>query len=164
MFHTIYGLCFYYLLYFTYISNVYYIFYNFRLIFNLNTNYNNVNFILFTKLIKGVLVISLLNKKIKENDSKSQWEKIEINSWNPEVGDKLEGVLVKIDTNANQMIYIIETNDKKRVRIWGKTYLNQLMDEVELNDYLRITYNGIKQTKNNRNMKKYNLERRIKDD
>ncbi|MBE6485257.1 MAG: hypothetical protein E7Z85_00250 [Methanosphaera stadtmanae] len=123
-----------------------------------------MNFILFTKLIKGVLVISLLNKKIKENDSKSQWEKIEINSWNPEVGDKLEGVLVKIDTNANQMIYIIETNDKKRVRIWGKTYLNQLMDEVELNDYLRITYNGIKQTKNNRNMKKYNLERRIKDD
>jgi hypothetical protein len=109
----------------------------------------------------GVLVISLLNKKIKENNSKSQWEKIEINSWNPEVGDKLEGTLVKIDTNSHQMIYIIETNDKKRVRIWGKTYLNQLMDEVELNDYIRITYNGFKQTKNNRNMKKYNLERRI---
>lgn len=60
------------------------------------------------------------------------------------------------------MIYIIETNDNKRIRIWGKTHLNQLMDEIELNDYIRITYNGIKTTKNNRHMKKYNLERRIK--
>ena len=107
------------------------------------------------------MVISLLNKKIKEKDSKSQWEAIEINSWNPEVGDKLEGKLIKIDKNSSQMIYIVETNDKKRIRIWGRTYLDQLMDEVELNDYIRITYNGIKTTKNNHNMKKYNLERRI---
>ena len=113
--------------------------------------------------LEEVSVISLLNKKTKEKNSK-HWEKIEINSWNPEVGDKLEGKLVKIERNSSQMIYILETNDKKRIRIWGKTYLNQLMDEIELNDYIRITYNGVKTTKNNRNMKKYNLERRIKDE
>lgn len=107
------------------------------------------------------MVISLLNKKIKEKDTKSQWETIEINSWNPEVGDKLEGKLIKIETNSNQMIYIVETEDNKRIRIWGKTYLNQLMDEIELNDYIRITYNGIETTKNNHDMKKYNVERRI---
>ena len=35
------------------------------------------------------------------------------------------------------------------------------MDEINLNDYIRITYNGLKKTNNNRQMKKYNVERRI---
>lgn len=112
----------------------------------------------------GVLIISLLNKKTKEKNSNENWEIIKINSWNPDVGDKIEGKLIKIDKNSNQIFYVIETNDKKRIRIWGKTYLNQLMDEIELNDYIRITYNGTETTKNNHNMKKYNLERRIQNE
>lgn len=112
----------------------------------------------------GVLIISLLNKKTKEKISDENWEIIKINSWNPDVGDKIEGKLIKIDKNSNQIFYVIETNDKKRIRIWGKTYLNQLMDEIELNDYIRITYNGTETTKNKHNMKKYNLERRIQNE
>ncbi len=55
----------------------------------------------------------------------------------------------------------METIDKKRIRIWGKAYLDQLMDEINPNDHIRITYNGCKKTRNNRQMKRYNVERRI---
>ncbi len=84
-----------------------------------------------------------------------------INYWNPEIGDKIEGKLIGINDNTKQKLYIIETNDKKHIKIWGRTYLDQLMDEINLNDYIRITYNGLKKTNNNRQMKKYNVERRI---
>ena len=84
-----------------------------------------------------------------------------INYWNPEIGDKIEGKLIGINDNTKQKLYIIETNDKKHIKIWGRTYLDQLMDEINLNDYIRITYNGLKKTNNNRQMKKYKIERRI---
>ena len=108
-----------------------------------------------------VVIINLLNKKIKNEDSNSEWESVKINSWNPEIGDKIEGKLIRIDRNSNQIIYILEKDDK-RIKIWGKTYLNQLMDEINLNDYIRITYNGIKTTKNKHSMKKYDVERKVK--
>lgn len=38
----------------------------------------------------GVLIINLLNKKTKEKISDENWEIIKINSWNPDVGDKIE--------------------------------------------------------------------------
>ena len=66
-----------------------------------------------------------------------------------------------MNTTDSWIIYVIETNDKKRVNVWGTTYLNQLMDEIKVNDYIRITYNGLKETKNNRQMKKYNLEKKV---
>ena len=59
---------------------------------------------------------------------------------------------------------MILTNENKNVNIFGCTHLDELMDEVEIGDYIRITYNGLKKTNNGYNMKIFNLERRIKDE
>ena len=56
------------------------------------------------------------------------------------------------------------TNENKKVNVFGCTHLDELMDEVEIGDYIRITYNGLKKTNNEYNMKIFNLERRIKDE
>ncbi|RAP51686.1 MAG: hypothetical protein BZ138_04575 [Methanosphaera sp. rholeuAM270] len=105
--------------------------------------------------------LNLINKKFKEKKPDSKWVQVKVNYWIPEIGDKIEGKLIKIIQNKNQMIYVIETRENKKIKIWGKTYLNELMDEININDYIRITYNGLKKTKNNREMKKYKVERRI---
>lgn len=105
--------------------------------------------------------MSILNKKFQEKKPDSKWVQIKVNNWMPEVGDKIEGKLIRTRQSNNQIIYVIETDKKEKVKIWGKTYLNELMDEININDYIRITYNGIQKTKNNRQMKKYKVERRI---
>ena len=58
-------------------------------------------------------------------------------------------------------LYTIEADNTSRIRVWGCTYLNQLMEEIILGDYIRITYNGSKQTHNGHRMKLFNLERRL---
>ncbi|WP_323736561.1 hypothetical protein PXD04_00910 [Methanosphaera sp. ISO3-F5] len=105
--------------------------------------------------------MNILNKKYKEKKPDSKWVQIKVNTWNPEIGEKIEGKLIRIRQNNNQIIYTIETDKHKKIKIWGKTYLDELMEEIEINDYIRITYNGIQKTKNNRQMKKYKIERRI---
>ena len=77
-----------------------------------------------------MILIKLLNKTSNEKKSNLGWEKIMINYWNPEIGDKIEGKLVQVTDNSSQKLYVIEQNDKKRIKIWGKTYLDQLMEEV----------------------------------
>ena len=109
-----------------------------------------------------MILIKLLNKKSDENKSEPKWETIRIKYWHPKIGDKIEGKLIQTTNKNNQRLYVIEQENKKRIRIWGKTYLNQLMEEIEEGDHIRITYNGLKETQNNRQMKKYNVERRIK--
>ena len=105
--------------------------------------------------------MSILNKKFKETKPDSKWIQIKVKTWNPEIGEQIEGKLIKTRQINNQIIYTIEQENKEKIRIWGKTYLNELMDEIIINDYIRITYNGIQKTKNNRQMKKYKVERRI---
>ncbi len=64
-----------------------------------------------------------------------------------------------------QNLYIIQDKQTgKEINVWGKTQLDQLMEEIEIKDYIRLTYNGIKKTQNGHQMKIYNLERRIKDE
>lgn len=92
---------------------------------------------------------------------KTKWETIKIKNWTPEKGETIEGQLIKTRTNNSQIIYTLRTNNNEKVRIWGKTYLNELMDEININDHIRITYKGIQKTKNNHQMKKYKIERRI---
>ena len=90
----------------------------------------------------GVLIINLLNKKTKEKISDENWEIIKINSWNPDVGDKIEGKLIKIDKNSNQMFYVIETNDKENAlaNIIGFSLykLNTCIDNILIFIFLNI--------------------------
>ena len=106
-------------------------------------------------------LIKLLKDKLLENKKKFKWKKVQ-KTWEPEVGDKIEGKLIKIIPNVGkyeQTVYLLEKDDKT-TKIWGKTHLNQLMEAINLDDYIRITYNGFINTKNDRQMKKFNLERR----
>jgi hypothetical protein len=108
-----------------------------------------------------MISINLFNKHSNE---KEEWEEIKINTWNPELGESVEGKLIKIKQYMEQKVYVIESFDKKIIRVWGKTYLDQLMDEIRIDDYIRITYTGTIETKNERYMKKFNVERRINDE
>lgn len=94
----------------------------------------------------------------------SKWETIQRNNWNPEIGDKIEGKLISVTKSEGNFIiniYVLLTSENKKVKVFGCTHLDELMDEVEINDYLRITYNGLKKTSNGYSMKIFNVERRI---
>lgn len=113
--------------------------------------------------MKNAIKDKLLTKQTTKDDEK--WEMIEDNNWNPEIGDTIEGRLVSIRNGRigeyETYIYIIESDNGKHTRVWGCTYLNQLMEEIIIGDYIRITYNGSRQTNNGHKMKLFNLERRI---
>ena len=132
-------------------------------LFNLGTNKK-----LETKKLQKILLklqvvkISLLNRTLLDKKNE-EWKKITSGIWTPEKGDKIEGKLVEIKDNVGlyqTKLYILEIENKKKIKIWGKTQLDELMDEIELNDYIRITFNGFKTTNNGHQMKIYNLERR----
>ena len=114
---------------------------------------------------KEVLLIKdILGERILK---KSKWETISRNTWKPEVGDKIQGKLVSISKYEGDFvikIYLLLKDDGKKIKILGSTYLDELMDEINPNDYIRITYNGFKKTHNGYDMKIFNVERRISDE
>lgn len=60
----------------------------------------------------------------------------------------------------NQNMYILEYNSKKTI-IWGKTQLDKLMDDVDIDDYIRITFNGCIKTGSGHKMHVYNVQKRM---
>ena len=97
-----------------------------------------------------------------ENDS-DECKPITGNVWNPELGDVVEGKLInRIESvgKYDQNLYILLDKNDKEIKIWGKTQLDELMSEIEVEDYIRITYNGFKTTNNGHTMKVYYIERR----
>jgi len=111
-----------------------------------------------------VLIKDILGEKILK---KSKWETISRNTWKPEVGDKIQGKLLSISKYEGDFIiniYLLLKDDGRKIKILGSTHLDELMDEINLNDYIRITYNGFKKTHNGYDMKLFNVERRINDE
>ena len=81
------------------------------------------------------------------------------NTWMPEEGESLEGILVEKLENIgkyNSNLYKIKTNNKI-VEVWGKKQLDSLMKLTEIVDKKIITYKGMEQA-NDFKMKKYELE------
>lgn len=81
------------------------------------------------------------------------------NTWNPEEGETIEGVLVEKLENIgkyNSKLYKIKT-ENKIVDVWGKKQLDALMELAEVGDKISITYVGLEQV-NDFQMKKYELE------
>lgn len=119
---------------------------------------------IFNPIMEGENIKDIIGERLLK---KAKWETIKQNNWNPEVGDKMEGTLLSVTKSEGNFIiniYGILTNENKKVKVFGCTHLDELMDEVEIGDYIRITYNGLKKTNNGYNMKLFNLERRIKDE
>lgn len=118
----------------------------------------------FKKSMKEVIKLNLLkNTPIAKKQNKN-WTEITDNTWIPDIGDKIEGKLIEIkeyDGEYRSQIYILKTEENKKIKVWGSTYLDNLMDEIKIDDYIRITYNGNKKTSNGYDMKLFKLERRI---
>ena len=108
----------------------------------------------------GDILLKIFKKE--ENDDKG-WVEVAPSSWNPDVGDRIEGYLTRFEADVgkyNQNLYELTRDDSSKILIWGKTHLDSLLSEVELNDYIRITYMGIKKTANGHDLKTYMLEKR----
>lgn len=65
------------------------------------------------------------------------------------------------ESNYTLNVYWIVNEDDKKIKVLGSTHLDELMNEVKIGDYIRITYNGFRKTSNGYDMKMFNLERRI---
>lgn len=79
------------------------------------------------------------------------------------MGDKIEGKLLEIKNDVgkyHQNVYVLLDSNDKKIEIWGKMQLDKLMMEIEVGDYIRITYNGTKTTGNGYLMNMYYLEKR----
>ncbi len=101
------------------------------------------------------------NNQIDES-SETHWKTITNEPWNPEVGDRIEGYLIRHEEHAgeyNQSMYTLKAKDNSQIIVWGKTQLDQLIAEVDLDDYIRITYTGLRRTGNGHEMMTFNLEK-----
>ena len=90
------------------------------------------------------------------------WSKITVksNAWKPEnAGESVQGVLVGREPSKPGVgsQYYIDTIDG-RVLVWGSIMLDNMMEGIEINTTLRITYLGIKNTIFGRKMKVFQME------
>ncbi len=115
------------------------------------------------RLHKNNLQRNTKNKKQQTNEKiqnrKENRKMSNNNTWMPEEGESLEGILVEKLENIgkyNSNLYKIKTNNKI-VEVWGKKQLDSLMKLTEIGDKIIITYKGMEQA-NDFKMKKYELE------
>lgn len=109
------------------------------------------------------MIFSFLKETKNTSEDEEQWQDIQPNFWHPIEGDQIEGTLIAIQRcvgKYQQNMYILENNNEKTI-VWGKSQLDDLMMQVKLDDYIRITYLGVVKTQNNRQMKMYNLQKKI---
>lgn len=102
-------------------------------------------------------------KQHNNNEDDGKWQEIKTDSWNPKEGETIEGRLISQKHGVgryNQNMYILECNSKKTI-IWGKTQLDKLMDDVDIDDYIRITFNGCIKTGSGHRMHVYNIQKRL---
>ena len=90
------------------------------------------------------------------------FETIEPSIWKPEKeGDSVEGVLKRKDENVGRhqsRTYHLET-EIKQIMVWGSTILDERMIHVDIDDYCKITFKGLKPNKLRQNTKIYKVER-----
>ena len=99
--------------------------------------------------------LMLFKKSIK-------WNRVN-DTWTPETGDKIEGVLENVEHHVglyDGTLYLLSVGDSENLRIWGSLQLKQLMKNVKIGDYIRITYNGMQELSNGHKMKKFDVEKR----
>ena len=101
------------------------------------------------------------NNLDKNEDSNKEWIKVKFITWNPNVGESIQGILKNKRYGVGpykQNLYTLKTDENKTVDIWGRTQLDNLMEQADIGEYIRITFNGSIKTNNNKQMYVYNLE------
>jgi len=92
---------------------------------------------------------ALDSKQYKEGDVISMaWEEqagMNFKEWEKEK-DEVQGTVkeIKKDFGENEsMVYIIETENKETVSVWGTGFLDNLMAEIKVGDKIKIVYEGL---------------------
>lgn len=91
-------------------------------------------------------------KEIVKNDMKQpkEWEKIESPNFFKfsNIGDKLEGLLMSRDISSRYGfgLYTIKTFEGEQKRFHGSSQLDELLLNVTIPCYVRITYIDIQET------------------
>ena len=82
-------------------------------------------------------------------------------TWKPEAGAKLEGKLVNKENGIganDSMLYTIEQEDGEKVKIWGSTALNPLLEEIMIGTNIQIEFCGMeKNPATGRNFKSFKV-------
>ncbi|MFA0834583.1 MAG: hypothetical protein ACC609_11315 [Methanobacterium formicicum] len=82
-------------------------------------------------------------------------EKVEKTTfWEPAaIGETIQGKYIDLEEDVGQFksnLYTIRTTEGE-VKIWGSTVLDELMRKVNLNNEVRITFNGKQPSKSGKN-------------
>lgn len=88
-----------------------------------------------------------LNGTSRENESDLDgWVNINNSTWSPErPGDFIEGTLVEKKHNVGKWdhnLYVIRRSDGVSKDVWGCYRLDKKMDEILVDDYIRIIFKG----------------------
>ena len=100
-------------------------------------------------------------QKNQKNNTLDGWITVQAIDWHPNKGDYVEGYLLEKKHDVGQYkqnLYIIQTEKGQKVAVWGKTQLDTMMNEVYVDDYIRIIFNGTRKTQNNKKMKMYTVK------
>jgi len=92
-----------------------------------------------------------------------QYEELVPKVWKPEIkGDHIEGIYIRCEEKGleNSKSYYLE-KDKVETMLWGSTLLNDRMKLAHPGDYLRITFEGLKQNTRGQDVKIWKVERQI---
>jgi len=83
-------------------------------------------------------------KEIKPQQKIDEFEEIESPNFFQfkAIGDKIEGVLIQkgISKQYGFGLYNIQTNENEQIRFHGSSQLDDLMNGVNLNDYIEISF------------------------
>ncbi len=89
------------------------------------------------------------------------WQKVssEVPIWDFESGS-LEGRYVEVKEGlAPSKLYVVKTEDDKERGLWGSTALDTQMGSVQIGSMIKVSYNGLKKSKNsNREYKDFEVE------
>ncbi len=82
------------------------------------------------------------------------WEERDVASWGgegTEIGDKVEGTLVRTEPNVNAkeddknplFDYIVKTKEHPELRIWGSRFLNLQLTERDVGKEVQVEFAGL---------------------
>lgn len=80
--------------------------------------------------------------------------------WNPEEKESITGIVTEKKANVgpyDSMLYKIHSNNIIYC-IWGKTRLDELMENVHMGDKVKLTYLGLVNIGDDYHRKEYGLE------
>ena len=99
--------------------------------------------------------------------NENRWVSTEPKIWKPTKEEEtLQGVLTKKESRTDQRsgFYHIQDNNQQLHLVWGSAVLDRAMEPVKVDDEVRITYQGTKESKHGNPMKLFDVEKKSQND